>query len=253
MKKIMLSLLLAITTLSGCATYNSETNSYSDPAQGFNRKMFNFNYYVLDPYIVRPAAVFWRDYLPKPVRTGIVNVSSNISEPASMINYLLQGEGKKAAIHFTRFFLNTIFGLGGLIDVAGMADPQLQKNNNRTFGNVLGHYEVGYGPYVVLPFYGQASLREDGGELVDYLYPPLSLLTAELNIANWLFDGLETRAQLLDVEDMLKNSDDPYAFMRNAYFQRQNFLAADGKIDETKQQQRQDSISNYLDDIDADD
>lgn len=252
MKKSIISLFILMMSLTGCASYNPETNTYSDPMEGFNRTMFDFNYYVLDPYVVRPAAVFWRDYIPKPVRIGLSNVSSNISEPVSMVNYLLQGEGKKAAIHFTRFFLNTVFGLGGLIDVASMADPQLQKTEARRFGNVLGHYEVGYGPYVVLPFYGQATLREDAADLVDYLYPPLSLLTWELNLGRWVFDGLETRAQFLEYEDMLKNSTDPYEFMRNAYFQRKDFLVSDGNIDLSKQAERQNQIDDYLDEIDAD-
>ncbi|TEA28060.1 MlaA family lipoprotein [Candidatus Schmidhempelia bombi] len=250
MKKLIFCLLLSLTVLTGCASYNPETNTYTDPAEGFNRAMFNFNYHVLDPYIVRPTAVFWRDYVPKPIRQTLVNVSTNISEPASMVNYLLQGEGKKAAIHFTRFFLNTLFGIGGIFDVASLSDPQLQKTTNRSFGNVLGHYDVGYGPYVVLPFYGPATLREDGGDLIDHIYPPLSLLTTELNIARWLFDGLEARSQLLDVDNMLKNSDDPYTFMRAAYFQRKDFLATDGNIDTSREQQRSKAIDNYLDDID---
>ncbi|STU55956.1 lipoprotein [Klebsiella pneumoniae] len=57
-------------------------------------------------------------------------------------------------VHFTRFFLNTILGMGGLIDVAGMANPQLQRVEPHRFGSTLGHYGVGYGPYVQLPFYG---------------------------------------------------------------------------------------------------
>lgn len=248
--KYFIYLLLLFVSLSGCATYHPETNCYSDSAEGFNRAMFNFNYYVLDPYIVKPAAIVWRDYIPKPVRTGFVNVSTNIAEPASMINYILQGQGSKAAIHFTRFFLNTVFGFAGLIDVASMADPVLQKTPDRSFGSVLGHHGMGYGPYVVLPFYGPATLREDGGRFVDHLYPPLSLLTTEMTIARWIFDGLETRSALLDMEDIIKNSNDPYEFIRQAYFQRHDFLAGDGVIDTRREQERFNIISDYLDEID---
>ncbi|WP_241650433.1 MlaA family lipoprotein, partial [Rosenbergiella collisarenosi] len=110
----------------------------SDPLQGFNRKMFNFNYDVLDPYIVRPVAVAWRDYVPVPARTGISNVLGNLDEPSSMVNYLLEGDVERAAIHFTRFFLNTTLGLGGLIDVAGKANPQLAREHSHGFGSTLG-------------------------------------------------------------------------------------------------------------------
>lgn len=251
MKKRIFGLMLSVMTLSGCATYNAETNTYSDPLSGFNNAMFSFNYNVLDPYLVRPAAVAWKDYIPSPVRSSISGVSSNLTEPASALNSLLQGNVQQMGVHLARFMLNTVFGLGGLIDVAGMADPQLQKGNRQTFGTVLGHYDVPYGPYVVLPFYGQATLREDGGLIVDSLYPPLYWLSIEASIARWAFDGIESRAVALEYEDLLNNSNDPYNFLRNAYFQRYDFLASGGQVDEKRQQQREQAISEYLDDIDA--
>lgn len=251
MKKRIITLLFSVITLTGCATYKPETNSYSDPMSGFNRAMFDFNYYALDPYILRPAAVVWKDYVPTPIRTGVVNFSSNLSEPASMVNNLLQGDVHKAGTHLARFFLNTVFGFGGIMDVASMADPQLQKGNKRQFGNVLGHYDVPYGPYVVLPFYGQATLREDGGNIVDALYPPLYWLDWQWALVRGVFDGIESRAVAIEYEDLIKNSDDPYNFMRNAYFQRHDFLASGGKVDEQRQQQRQETINSFIDDIDS--
>jgi ABC-type transporter lipoprotein component MlaA len=35
------------------------------------------------------------------------------------------------------------------------------------FGSTLGHYGVGYGPYVQLPFYGSFTLRDEGGDMAD--------------------------------------------------------------------------------------
>lgn len=251
-KKIkILSLLLVIVTLNGCATYNAESNDYSDPLSGFNSKMFDFNYYILDPYLLRPVAVAWKDYIPSPIRSGISGVSSNLTEPASMVNSLLEGNVHQAGTHMARFMLNTVFGFGGLLDVASMADPQLSKGNRHTFGSVLGHYDVPYGPYVVLPFYGQATLRQDGGSFVDYLYPPLSSLTVEMSIARYLLDGIEARAQAIQYEELLNSSKDPYNFMRNAYFQRNDFLATGGTINEKRQQQREQLLGDSLDDIDS--
>lgn len=237
--------------LSSCATYDKDTNGYTDPLSGFNRTMFNFNHNVLDPYLVRPVAVVWKDYVPTPIRSGISNVSSNLGEPASMVNSILQGNIHQAGVHLTRFFLNTVFGFGGLMDVASMADPQLQKTNQSTFGTVLGHYSVPYGPYVVLPFLGQATLREQGGATVDYLYPPLNWLTFEWNLTRWVFDGIEARAVAIQYEELLNSSEDPYNFMRNAYFQRHDFLSSNGRINEKRQQQREEAISDFLDDIDT--
>ncbi len=93
-------------------------------------------------------------------------------------------------VHFTRFFLNTILGMGGFIDVAGMANPKLQRTEPHRFGSTLGHYGVGYGPYVQLPFYGSFTLRDDGGDMADGLYPVLSWL-APLSIIK--LEGIKTR------------------------------------------------------------
>jgi ABC-type transporter lipoprotein component MlaA len=101
----------------------------SDPLEGFNRSMYNFNYNVLDPYVVRPVAVAWRDYVPQPARNGLSNFTSNLEEPAVMVNYFLQGDPYQGMVHFTRFFLNSILGMGGFIDVAGMANRNCSVNS----------------------------------------------------------------------------------------------------------------------------
>ncbi len=123
------ALALGATLLVGCASSSSgdRPQGRSDPLEGFNRTMFNFNFNVVDPYVLRPVAVAWRDYVPQPARNGLSNFTSNLEEPAVMVNYFLQGDPYKGMVHFTRFFLNTILGMGGLIDVAGMANPQLQR------------------------------------------------------------------------------------------------------------------------------
>ncbi|OCG77858.1 MlaA family lipoprotein [Gilliamella sp. Occ4-3] len=251
MKKRIVGMMFSVMALTSCATYQAETNSYSDPLSGFNKTMFDVNYYALDPYVLRPAAVAWKDYVPSPVRTGVVNFSSNLSEPASMVNNLLQGDVHKAGTHLARFFLNTVFGFAGLMDVASMSDPQLQKGGKRTFGDVLGHYDVPYGPYVVLPFYGSATLREEGGGIVDTLYPPLVWIDWQWMLARGVINGVEARAMAIEYEDLIKNSDDPYNFMRNAYFQRNDFVASGGKVDESKQKQREESINDVINDIDS--
>lgn len=239
-----------ISALSGCATYDPKTNEYSDPLAAFNEPMFDFNYHVLDAYILRPVAVAWKKTIPVPVRQGIQGVSSNLTEPSSMVNSFFQGDFDKGIKHLTRFFLNTVFGFGGLIDVAGRADPQLRDMERLSFGTMLGSYDVPYGPYVVLPFYGEATARQDLGGLVDYLYPPLSELTFEMAAIRWAIDGIEKRAMALEFDYLLSESASPYNFMRNAYFQRNDFLASGGQIDTEKQKQREAEISDFVDDLD---
>ncbi|MGL4859913.1 MAG: MlaA family lipoprotein, partial [Enterobacteriaceae bacterium] len=211
MKKWVISALISSTVLTGCASKNKETTQRSDPLEGFNRAMFSFNYNVLDPYVVRPVAVGWRDYMPQPARNGLTNFFTNLSEPASMANSFMVGDVYVGMKHFTRFFLNSVLGIGGLIDVAGMANPQQLSNpGQRQFGSTLANYHVGYGPYMVLPFYGSFTLREEGGGVVDDLYPPLSWLTSWMYVGKWTLEGVETRARFLDSENLLFNSPDPY-------------------------------------------
>ena len=227
-------LAFATVLLVGCAgtsgSSDSEQQGRSDPLEGFNRVMFDFNYNYMDPYLVRPVAVAWRDYVPQPARNGTSNFLSNLDEPASMVNSLLKGDAYRAAIHFNRFFLNTLLGMGGLIDVAGMANPKLAREEAQGFGSTLGHYGVGYGPYAVLPGYGSATLRDEGGDLVDDLYPMLSYLTFWMSAGKWVLEGVETRAELLDSDGIIRNSSDPYLMIREAYFQRHDFLARGGQL-----------------------
>lgn len=245
-------LALASVLMVGCASSPTadEPAGRSDPLEGFNRTMFNFNYNVLDPYVVRPVAVVWRDYLPLPARNGLSNFTSNLGEPASMVNYFIEGNPYKAMVHFNRFFLNTLLGMGGLIDVASMANPKLAKEENRAFGSTLGHYGVGYGTYVEIPGYGGFTPREDLGGLVDYVYPPFSWLTWWMSAGKWVVEGIETRAQLLDSDAVVRNSNDPYAFMRAAYFQHHDFLASDGKLI-PQENPNAAAIQNDIGDIDS--
>lgn len=245
-------LVLASVMMVGCASSKNanDPGGRSDSLESFNRSMFNFNYNVLDPYVLRPVAVAWRDYVPMPARNGLGNFFSNLNEPASMVNYFIEGNPYKAMVHFNRFFLNTLLGMGGLIDVASMANPKLAKEEPREFGSTLGHYGVGYGTYVVLPGYGSFTPREDVGGLVDDLYPPLYWLTWWMSAGKWALEGIETRAQLLDSDAILSNSKDPYAFMRAAYFQHHDFLASDGKLI-PQENPNAAAIQDDLDDIDS--
>jgi len=119
---------LASLLLVACASSrDTSQQERSDPLEGFNRSMFSFNYYLLDPYLVRPAAVVWRDYVPHPARNGLTNFFDNLAEPAAMVNYFAEGKPYEAMIHFNRFFLNTIVGMGGLIDVATMQKTLIDK------------------------------------------------------------------------------------------------------------------------------
>lgn len=250
MKKRLLGVMLSGILLVGCASQRQDTVDRPDPFETFNRAMFNFNYNLLDPYVVRPVAVAWRDYLPKPARNGMTNFFTNLSEPASMVNHFLVADPYTGMKHFTRFFLNTLLGMGGLIDVASVANPkQLGKGHELRFGSTLANYDVGYGGYLVLPGYGSFTLREDLGGRVDYLYPAFSWLTMWTSAGKWALEGIETRAQLLDSDGLIRNSADPYIAVREAYFQSKEFKADGGKV-VTERNPNAAEIEQHLDEID---
>ena len=94
MKLRLSALALGTTLLVGCASSGTDQQGRSDPLEGFNRTMYNFNFNVLDPYIVRPVAVAWRDYVPQPARNGLSNFTGNLEEPAVLLaGRPLSGDG----------------------------------------------------------------------------------------------------------------------------------------------------------------
>lgn len=101
--------LSAMLLLSACATIDEQTGERKDPLEGFNRVMWDFNYNAADPYAKTDWVKGWKEYVPQPIRKGLTNVANNLDEPASMVNRLLQGEFKKAIVHFHRFWINSIF------------------------------------------------------------------------------------------------------------------------------------------------
>ncbi|MEZ8128713.1 MlaA family lipoprotein [Enterovibrio norvegicus] len=247
--------------LSGCAqtpeenTADAETNAEThvahpnDPFEGFNRAMWTLNYDYLDPYVARPVSVAYVDYVPSWTRTGISNFINNLEEPASMINSLIMLEGEDALVHFNRFWLNTVFGLGGIIDLASAAN--VPKLSDRQFGDAMGYYDIGQGPYIMVPVYGPITVREGVGDTVDGLFPPLSLLTFPQSVIKWALDGMETRAALVKQEGILENSPDPYAFTRDAYLQNKAFKARGGEVEIDADQEDDEYLEELMDEIDA--
>jgi len=240
---VSLSLMIILT---GCSSVpddqSTSDSSANDPLEGFNRTMWTFNYDYLDPYLVRPVSLAYVDYTPTPVRHGIANFLSNLDEPSSIINNLLMGNGKKALDHFNRFWLNSTFGLLGLIDIASEAG--ITKHEEKAFSDAIGHNGVGKGPYVMVPGYGPLVVR-DTADVVDDLYFPLSYLNIWASIGKWALEGMETRASLVNQEAMLKSSPDSYSFTRSAYLQHKDFTA-EVETPEKVDQSQEDYLDSYM-------
>jgi phospholipid-binding lipoprotein MlaA len=211
---------LAVVLLQGCAT--GPGANPSDPLEPFNRAMFGFNEGV-DRAVLKPVATVYRDVTPQPVRTGVTSFFGNISDVWAIVNNLLQGKGEFAADSLARVTTNTLWGLGGIFDVA--TELKIPKHSE-DFGQTLGVWGVGSGPYLVLPLLGPSSVRDTAGLVVD---SQLDLVTQASNVR--VRNSLTTlrvvnvRANLLGAGDVLDQAAlDKYSFTREIYQQRRTSL-----------------------------
>ena len=220
----------------------------SDPLEPVNRLIWDFNYQILDNYIYRPVTQSYVDWVPTPGRKAINNFVLNFEEPSTMVNNLIQLDFKHSAQAFFRFSVNSTFGLLGFLDVAQRLGVPRRRE---TFSNVLGHWSVPNGPYLMLPVVGPRSTRKLVGSIVDGLYFPFSYLTFEEDLGLQVFDGLDVRESLLGQEVLLEQSLDPYLFVKDAYIQYQafKFYSNSEGIDRFMQENSEttDETEDYLD------
>jgi phospholipid-binding lipoprotein MlaA len=210
--------------LAGCATTGEPTPS--DPIEGFNRGVYKFND-ALDRGVLKPSAKAYVKVTPEWFRTGVGNFFMNLKGPGTIVNQLLQGKFREAGQDTGRFLLNTTFGLAGVIDVASMNElPQ----HDEDLGQTLGKWGVPPGPYLMLPFLGPATVRDGPSRIVDTFLEPLYWY--DTGNARWVSLGLsilDDRARLLPLDETLAETYDPYAFIRDAYLQRRQYLVYDGE------------------------
>ncbi|KAF7774068.1 phospholipid-binding lipoprotein MlaA [Pseudoalteromonas citrea] len=225
MFKPIYSVLLALTVLSGCTTVPEEKKDERDPLQSFNRPMYDFNMDVLDAYILRPAAVGYLAVTPAPVRAGIVNFTTNIAAPIDAVNAGLQGKPGDMGVNVARFLINSTVGVLGIFDVASNFGL---KHKDEDFGQTLGVWGLGDGAYVMLPAMGPSTVRNVTGDLVDNLVLPEIALTTPQTLVLFALRAVEARASLMAQESLLKESLDPYVFIKDIYFQRQLYELYDG-------------------------
>lgn len=198
----------------------------ADPWERWNRRVYAFND-ALDTAVVRPLAETYVKVVPSPVRQAIGNVANNFGDAWSVVNNLLQGKVEGALVSVVRVTTNTVFGLGGLIDIASEAGIDRYKED---LGQTLGHWGVPPGPYLVLPVLGPSSARDTFTLLPDlYVSPTLLAQTPAGQVGVTSLYLLDTRAGLLPATRMLDSiALDKYAFVRDAYLQRRQNDVYDG-------------------------
>lgn len=220
-------LLIALVCVGSAACTTVQQPTEGDPFEGFNRSVDGFNQ-EFDQLVAKPLAQTYEKNVAWEFRACITNFFGNLEDVGSAVNNLLQGKFKAAFTDTCRVVVNTTVGLLGLVDAA--SEMGLEKTDE-DFGQTLGYWGVGSGPYLVLPFLGPSSLRDLSGRLVDGQVSPLSNHEPvdERLIATGV-DAVDTRARLLPATDLVDRvALDKYSFVRDAYLARRESQVRDGQ------------------------
>jgi phospholipid-binding lipoprotein MlaA len=230
--------LLALTMMAGCATpppagdkeAQAEWNQINDPAEPANRNVFAFNKGI-DDNALEPMAEGYRTYVPGAIRTNVRNVLTNLGEPVTAVNDVLQGEFLRAATAVGRFCINSTFGFLGMGDVAGGGG---MEHHSEDFGQTLAVWGVGEGPYVVLPLLGPSNPRDAVGFVVDRFLDPVSWVMPATplaaDVAKGTVEAVDKREKYIDpLNEVQRTSLDYYASLRSLYRQKRADDIRNGK------------------------
>ena len=211
---------LALLAAGGCApkNYVAEEEGAFDPLEPINRGVYGFNKKA-DFFVLKPLAKGYRQFFPPLGKAAVGNVFSNLGEGRNIANHVLQKNGDDAARSAARLVFNTVFGLGGLLDVADdMGIPQ----NNTGFGDTVRAYNHLWSgretAYLMLPLLGPSSLSDVAGQGGDNLTSPLRHVDS--NDVKFGATGLlavDRRAQFLDKDALLESALDEYSLVRDIY------------------------------------
>lgn len=215
-----------------------------DPWEPLNRRVHAFNN-VVDLHIAKPLAKAYVKVVPRPVRLGVGNFYSNLGQPISALNSLLQGKPKQAAQAVGRFALNTTLGWAGLFDPASQLNL---PNHSEDFGQTLGTWGWKRSRYVELPLFGPRTVRDILGLIGDAPFSPLRQVQGDPE--RIFLQGLQLvdiRTQLFAVDSMREGATDDYALVRDAWLQRRSY-----QIFGDRQQKQDNTLPPYLRDDQAD-
>ena len=191
-----------------------------DPWEPFNRGVHRFNLAV-DNTVARPLATAYTHVVPRFARTGVSNFFSNLRSPVTIVNQLLQGRPDDAWDTLGRFLMNSTLGIGGLFDPASKA---MVANRKEDFGQTLGAWGWRRSRYVELPFFGPRTVRDVFGLAGDIPLSPIRNIEEDkIRIGLQGLQLVDTRAQLLAVDDLRSSAVDEYALVRDAWLQRRNY------------------------------
>jgi len=219
----LLAALVVAAAATGCATTGQ---SSKDPWEGLNRGTHAFNT-TLDDVILRPTAKAYVAVIPGFAREGVNNFFDNLEDLNTGLQNILQGKPKEGLGDLGRLLVNSTVGIFGLWDVA---TPLGLEKHYEDFGQTLGKWGVGPGPYLVLPLLGPSTIRDAPARIVDPSWWFSEAVNPEsLWWGIWGLEKVRLRANLLQSESVLEEAAiDEYSFIRDAWLQRRRSQVYDG-------------------------
>lgn len=196
---------------------------FPDPFERLNRRMFAFNRKV-DAWVIAPVSRTYGFLMPRPAKAGVRNFLFNLASPVRLVNDVLQGQWSNAGNTAARFAINTVAGIGGLVDTAKHAGL---PPHDADFGQTLAKKGVGSGPFLVVPVLGPTTVRDGFGVIVDTAMNPATYLATPVVSSTLLSAGIGASATGLverehhdrDLKRLEEGSTDYYAALRSAYYQ----------------------------------
>ncbi len=219
LKKISTFMAVALCAgmLSACATPKGSENSEVsyDPIEPVNRGIFQFNYAV-DSVIIKPISQGYGAVMPKRGKVMVSNFVSNIKEPVTFANSILQADANNSFCTLWRFLINSTVGVGGLFDAASEIGL---KNRETGLGDTFAIYGADTGPYLMIPIFGPSSVRDGLGRLGDVFMDPISYTNNPIFYSVIAVKTIEARERNMKLLNDIYNSIDPYTTMRSVYTQ----------------------------------
>jgi phospholipid-binding lipoprotein MlaA len=211
--------------LAGCAATGQPADdpyAPNDPLEEVNRAVFDFNLAV-DDYVLVPTAKTYRTVVPELGREAVQNFFANLRSPITFFNDVLQGERERAGQTFTRIWLNTTIGLGGLLDVATYFGVPAHTED---FGQTFAVWGVPDGPYLMLPLLGPSNLRDTGGVAAGFFADPFNIWMGNIDF-DWVpyarsaSEAVDARSRNIETFEKLRETSlDYYATIRSLYGQK---------------------------------
>jgi phospholipid-binding lipoprotein MlaA len=189
-----------------------------DPFEATNRKVFSGSDNLSRKYL-KPFTRLYRALTPGPIGVGLHNFFVWMSEPAVVVNDVLQVRVQPAANDLARLVTNATFA--GFVDIAV---TQGLPHHDNDFGITLGRWGVKPGAYLFLPLIGPTTMRDAIGMGADAAMSPLNFMRfpgrLTLTYTTTVMGGLDNISGGQDeFEAATSSAADPYATLRSLYLQ----------------------------------